>query len=132
VRPLLCVCALASFKPLEVHLCSLGLNYAPWGTFMAPRGQLCAPPYACAPPLCMCALASFKLLEAHICPLGAHLCPLGHFYAPWGSSVRLPQACAPPFPGMHAPPSQVCAPLPCVRAPLPGHTLPYGSYSRFP
>jgi hypothetical protein len=55
--PFLCVRALASFKPLEAHICSLGahlcplgLNYALWGSFMPPRGQVRAPPsYVCTP-----------------------------------------------------------------------------------
>jgi hypothetical protein len=45
-RPL-CVCALASFKrleahicPLGAHLCPLGLNYVPWGSFMPPGGKV--------------------------------------------------------------------------------------------
>jgi hypothetical protein len=105
VRPPLCVRALASFKPLEAHicllgahLCPLGLNYAPWDTFMPPGDQVCAPPQAYVAFLCVRALASSKPLEAHICPLGAHLCPLGHFYVPWGSSACPPSACMPPPP----------------------------------
>jgi hypothetical protein len=52
------VCALASFKPLEAHicplgahLCPLGLNYAPWGSFMLHGDQVRAPTQARAPPL---------------------------------------------------------------------------------
>jgi hypothetical protein len=90
--PPLCVHALGSFKPLKAHicpleahswpleaqLCTLGLNYAPWSSFMHLGSQVRAPPQACAPPpLCVRALGYFKPLEAHICPLGAELCLLG-------------------------------------------------------
>ena len=74
---------------LRAHLCSLGLNYGPWDTFMLHGDQVCAPPMsACPPPmsarpfLCVRALSSFKPLETHICPLGAHLCSLGLNYGP--------------------------------------------------
>jgi hypothetical protein len=57
-RPLLCVRALASYRPFEAHicplgahLCPLGLNYAPWDTFMTPGGQARALPMRAHPGL---------------------------------------------------------------------------------
>jgi hypothetical protein len=89
--------------PLGAQLCPLGLNYAPWNSFMPLRDQVrtphvCAPPCVRPPPLCVHALDSFKPLEAYICPLEAHSCPLGLNYAPWGSFMALGgQVCAPPY-----------------------------------
>jgi hypothetical protein len=118
--------------PLGALSCLLGLNYAPWGSFMLLRGQVRAPSQACAaplcvraPPLCVYALGSFKPLEAHICSLEAHSCPLGLNYAPWDSFMH--------FGGQVRTPPQACAPPPlCVCAlgyfkPLEAHVCPWGA-----
>ena len=143
--------ALASFEPLEAHICSLGahicslgahlcplgLNCGPWNTFMPSRDQVCTPPFECTPPpmracpiLCVHAPASFESLMPHICPLGAHLCPLVFNYGTWDTFMPptgqvVPPLCvrAPSYACTSPPPMRVHLPL-CVCAFLPGMCAP--------
>jgi hypothetical protein len=51
----LCVRALASFRPLEAHICSLGAHICPLGLIYGPRGQVRTPPVRARPSLYICA-----------------------------------------------------------------------------
>jgi hypothetical protein len=111
-RPLLCMRALGSFKPLEAHICPLGahscplgLFYIPWGSSTRPPLKRARPPYACASP------PGVQASPSQACTpllLGVHAPP---------KRARPSQACTPPprhahppFPSMHAPSPHACAP----------------------
>jgi hypothetical protein len=118
-----------SICPFGAHECSLGLNYAPWGSFMFPGTQERAPlKRACPPP--MCARPSYVCVPwGSYMSLGGSFMPLGLnytlFYAHMGLSAYPPSCVRAPL--LACPPPGVCAlhrrarpSFPRRWAPLPG------------